>query len=366
VQKAKSCFTLGVEPIARDLGPTCPTWVYPNADLGGYYRFVLDRSKLLALVHPTRALSAADRLGLVSNAWAAVRQGSLEPSALLDVLAALDGETNRLVVEEIVDVLYGIEQSLVEDITLPAFRKFVAARLASRKRSLGWEAPPPKPGAPTKDADDRVLERRPVLSAMGKLALDKATLDEAEKYAAAWLRDASSVSSEIASIAVPLASIRAGASRLNELRAVVKSAPTPEDRATALRAIGSFDDPTVLRQALDLLLTDEFKLSEMHYVWGASADRPSTRRLLYAWEKENWEKLRARLPGDFGGGMLVGIAGTACNAPERDEFRTFFGTAIVGMQGVKRQLDESLESAGLCIALREHSLDAVSKYFLRK
>ena len=46
-QKAKSCFTLGAEPITRNLGG-CPAWLYPNADEAGYYRFVMDRAQLLA------------------------------------------------------------------------------------------------------------------------------------------------------------------------------------------------------------------------------------------------------------------------------------------------------------------------------
>jgi aminopeptidase N len=366
-QKTKSCFTLGPEPVARDLGPGCPTWLYPNADLGGYYRFVLDRPKLLALARAARGLGAADRLGLVSNAWASVRQGTLESGALLDVLSAFDGDMNRLVIDEIVDVLRGVEHILVEDVSRPAFRKFVAARLAGRKRLLGWEPPTAaRTGAAAKQEEDRSLERRQVLWAMGELAGDKATLDEAEKYAAAWLKDPTAVSADVASVAVPLASIRAGVDRLEELRAAAKRAQTPEERATALGAIGCFEDPTVLRRALDLLLTDEFKLSELHYVWGAAAGRRSTRAVLYAWEKENWEKLRVRLPGDFGDTMLIGVAGAACTASERDDARAFFTAATQGMQGVKRPLDEALESAGLCVALREHSMDAVSKYLLRR
>ena len=56
-QKAKSCFTLGAEPITRDLG-ACPGWLYPNADEAGYYRFVMDKAQMLGLMHNERALDA--------------------------------------------------------------------------------------------------------------------------------------------------------------------------------------------------------------------------------------------------------------------------------------------------------------------
>ena len=36
--------------------------------------------------------------------------------------------------------------------------------------------------------------------------------------------------------------------------------------------------------------------------------------------------------------------------------------ATQGMEGVKRPLDEALESAGLCIALRQHGEADVTRY----
>ena len=83
---------------------------------------------------------------------------------------------------------------------------------------------------------------------MGELAYDAATLAEAEKLTQRWLKDPASVPADTASIAVPLASLRAGASRLDELRAAAKRAKEPEDRVLAIRAMGKFDDETVLRR----------------------------------------------------------------------------------------------------------------------
>ena len=86
-QKAKSCFTLGSEPIDARPRARCPTWVYPNAEEAGYYRFVLDAGAAArADAQPARSSTPPIALGLLSNAWAAVRQGAIEPGTLLDVL----------------------------------------------------------------------------------------------------------------------------------------------------------------------------------------------------------------------------------------------------------------------------------------
>lgn len=366
--KTRSCFTLGAEPIVRQLGSSCPSWVYPNADQGGYYRVVVDRAKFLLLARAGRSLDARDRLGLVSNAWAAVRQGAIEPGVLLDLLAAFDGESNRIVVSEVIDVLRAVDQSLIDDATRPAFRKFVAARLVGRKRRLGWQGiAGPKALTPADGLgdDDARLERQNVLRALGEIAADGATLDEAEKYASRWLKDPSNVPGDTASVAVPLASAHAGASRLEELRAAVQRVSSREDRIVGIRAMGSFDDPSVLSTAFDLALGDELKLSELHHLFGPAADRRAGRAALYAWEKKNWAKIRARLPGSFGYGMLLGVAGTMCTPAERADAETFFIPATQGLEGVKRSLDEAFESTDLCIALSQRAGE-VSKYFARK
>jgi aminopeptidase N/puromycin-sensitive aminopeptidase len=287
-----------------------------------------------------------------------VRQGAIDPSTLLDALPRFDAENHRLVVEQLAGVLQGIDQALVDDTDRSAFRRYVVARMAGRKAALGWE---PR----GKEDDDRALERRTVLLTMGGLAYDPATLAEAEKLTQRWLKDPSSVGADAASVAVPLASIRAGAPRLEELRAALKNAASPADRELAIRAMGTFDDPTTLRRALDLALTDELRLSDARYLFGSALGHRAASATLYRWEKDNWEKLRARIPAPERW-MLVAVAGTMCMAGERDDAKAFLVPGTHDLEGTKRDLDEGLEQAQLCIALREHGAAEVSRYLQKK
>ncbi len=367
LDKNKTCFTLGPEPITRDLGPRCPTWVYPNADAAGYYRFLVDAAKLRALARALpgplqstdRTLSPMERLGLVSNAWAAVRQGAIAPSAFSELLRALDPENNRFVLEQITSTLYGMDSALIDDGDRPAFQRYVVARMGGHKAALGWA---PASVTSAKEDDDRALERRTVLTAMGELAMDQATLDEAEQYAVSWLKDPASVPSDVAAAAVPLASIEAGYARLYELRAAAKNATAIEDRMLAIRSMGMFRDPAILRSSLDLVLTDELKLSEVRYLLGSATRQRASRPVVFSWERDNWPKLRTRFPGGMARGLLVDIAGAPCTAAEVDEARAFFTKATEGMEGVKRRLDQALEAATLCVALREKAAGSMAGY----
>jgi hypothetical protein len=313
-------------------------------------------------------MSGLDRMGLVAGAWAEVRQGRIEASLLLDLLPRFDGDPDRHVVEQVISVLGSLSDSLVEDASREAFRRYAGARLAATARSLGWEAAAPGKGesaARPSASEDRTLERRAVLMAMGELVEDKATLSEAEKYAAKWLKDPPSVSGEVAAIALPLASKRAGEARLQELRAAAKATTSPEERMNVIRAMGSFDDPAVVRQALDLALGDELRLSELVYLFRAVVHNRAARPVLLAWEKENWDRLLKRIPGAFGRSVLVDVAGATCTKAERERAEAFFVPATKGLEGVGRALDEKLEQAGLCVALRERFAADVSKHLRR-
>ena len=328
-KKTKTCFTLGPKPITRDLGAGCASFVYPNAEQAGYYRFVLDPKQLMALARGSRRLDPVDRLGLVSDAWAAVRQGALDPGGLLDVLPLFDADPNRFVLQQIAATLDAFEQAFVTPSEAVPFRRYVAARFAARKPLLGWEA---RPG----EDDDRALARRAVLWTLGRLVRDDATLAEAERYAQRWLKDPASVPETTASIAVPLASLRAGAARLAELRAAAKGARTPEERVMVVGAMGMFDVAALLKAALDLGLTDEIRVSELRYLFDGALGRPAMAGTILGWEKEHWAALRERV-GSADHGMLVSAVAELCTTADAAAARAFFEDATKGIEGIKRE-----------------------------
>jgi hypothetical protein len=287
-----------------------------------------------------------------------VRSGDLAPNVYLDTLPAFDRETERVVIEPLVWSLYAIDEALVEDAALPGFRAYVAARLGARKAALGWEK---RRG----EAESTTLLRRTVLNAMAELADDARTLEEADKIARAWLKDPKSVAGDVAQIAVPLASRKAGKDRIDALRAAAAAAKTPQDRTLALRALAGFDDPDVLRAALAVMLTDDVRVSEIRHVLYPAFGRRAARPVAYAWLREKFDALRTKLAGPLGRGLLYAPA-SLCAQKDRDEAQAFFSAKARDIEGSKRTLDEALETATLCAALREGRGGAVTAYFKKK
>jgi aminopeptidase N len=355
-KKDRTCSVLSSDTEMDVDGARCPAWVYPNADQAGYYRYTLPSKDLGALARDHTKLDPADQVGLVANLWAAVRAGELAPSEYMRLLPEFDRDTSRLVVEQIVASLVAMNDALVDDASRPAFRAYVRARLGARARALGWE---PAKG-PLED-DDRALLRGTLLRAMGELAEDDATLKEADAYARKWLADPASVPADTAQIAVELASLRAGPDRLDALRAAAKGAKLPQDRILALRAMGALTDPAALGKALDLFLTDEVRMSEGRHLLGSAAGHRATRKVLFERVKSHWDALRTKLPGHLVGGF-AGLAANACTTADRDAARAFLEPHLKDVEGTKRPLAESLETAGLCAALHDHGADDTARF----
>ena len=353
--KKTECADLAWGAPSLVAGRGCPTWMHPNAD-GAYYRFVLPEADLLKTANARAQLDVAQRISLLSNAWAAVRSGKLASRAMLKVMPGFDDEPARQVVEQITGILGTMSIVLVDDDARPAFRRFVSARLAKRKKALGWV---PKKDEASGSGDDAIL-RRTVLWAMGELAEDEATLREADEVAMKWLADPASVDADAAAVALDLASRHAGAARLDQLVAAARGAKTKEDRILALRAMTGFDDDALLGKALDLALTDEIRPHEMRYLVGNSLGRRRSRLVGEAWIRAHWDQLRKKLPGSLSVSLVYG-AGIACTGAEVEERTAFYTPRAQEIEGAARPLAESLEGASLCAELRAKGSTSLKK-----
>jgi alanyl aminopeptidase len=343
-EKKSTCaeLSMGAPSLVAGQG-RCPAYIHPNAE-GGYYRFSLEEKEFVRLAEARAELDVAARVSLLSNAWAAVRAGKLEPKALVKILPAFDDDGTRQTAGQVVTILAGASRALVEDDARAAFQKFSLARLAKRKKELGW--------LPKKDENpDDALLRRDVLAAMGDLAEDDPTLREAEEHAAKWLADPTSIDADSAAVALDLASRRAGESRLDELHRAMQAAKTREDRLTALRATMGFDDTAVLGKALDATLRDEVHANEMRYVFSAVFTRRKVRLFAEGWVKSHWDDLRKKLPGSLGR-VLVTAASAGCDRAELAERAAFYEPRIAEIEGAARRLAEAMEAVSLCAELR--------------
>jgi alanyl aminopeptidase len=326
-------------------GPArCPKWIYPNANEAGYYRFALPKAQLAALTASVMTLDPASRIGLLGGAWALVLSGDMTADDFLDLLAGMKAERHPVVLEQIIDALTRVHSSLVDDDARPAFRAYASSILLPVAIELGWDAK-------KRDPPERTALRERVLAALAVLAESPWLAPEADRKAAAYLKDFRSVDPAIAAIAMSVSARRAGEKRFSELEAALPRARTPLDRDILLRSLGSFASPALLRRALDLILSDKLRPQDAVPIVLAAMSWSESRPRVLAWLKERSGDLKGRLPGYILGRFSEVIA-TTCDRAAQAEAVKLFGDAAADAEGEGRRLSRAAEAAGQCIELR--------------
>lgn len=348
---AGPCTVLEGEKAEVELGTKrCPRFVHPNAGEDGYYRWHVAPAALAAMASASPPLPLRERIGLLSNAWALVQSGDLPSDALVDLLVATKRERHRLVVEQTIEILEKLSGALVDDASRPAFAALTSELLLPIAKDLGWDA---RKG----DADDARHLRRDVFEA---LVDDPWLSAEADRRAAKWLVDPRSVDADTAFAALASSTRRSGDKRLGELFDAIGRAKAPEERSAAVRALGTFGDPALLRKALDGILSGRLKLQDGRDLASSAMKRITSRPVLLAWVREHFAELKKKVPG-AALARLTSVVGTICDSAVRAEAAAFFGAELRDVEGADRRLAQALETADLCVDLKAREAERFKK-----
>jgi alanyl aminopeptidase len=267
-------------------GASCPAWVDPNPGLAGYYRYVVRPDQLEAAASVAPRMSPEAKLGLLFNAWAAVRNSRLHPDAVLRFLVALDGERSPPVLEQEMAVLLDLDRRVVRAEDRPAFRRWVAQRFEPLRAAVQSSV--------AREGDDRRARARPLLlEALGTLAHSDDVLQAASDATRRWLAG-EPLDPDIGARAVVLGGARADAAMVDGLMARAKSG-APEDRERALEALSRVDDPSLLRRVLLWTLdADGPGEAAGHALVRGMSERPEARPIVFEWIKAPGDRMTAK------------------------------------------------------------------------
>jgi len=342
----QECFIVDRQTRTLPLGGnTCPTWVHPNARGAGYFRFDLPETEWAHLFAHLGELDVPEKGAALASLMASVNTGKVPPTVLVELLPQFDREMDSDLTEQIVRVLEGLSRTFVNDKNRAPFRAWASARLAPKKRTLGW-------GENAKgESSEAALHRRTLLYAMADIAHDPETRKEAELIAQRWFRDPHAISADTAEIALDIASRDAKKERVDQLRAALDRASSPAERTSLLRATTGFDDDATLAEGLSLLLTDSVKMQDLRYTVDNSGHRLATAEATRRWVFSHWNELTKKFVGSLGR-YFVGLTKEACTEAALTESTHFFSDRVKSIDGAERAYKEGVDQATMCIALR--------------
>ncbi len=281
--------------------PGAVDWVVVNSGAWGFYRVRYSEPllKLLrAIMH--EELGPLERMGLLSDTWAAVLAGRAPLVDFLSLVEQLPAEIDPDVWGAALGPL-GLVDNIVSDADRPVLQAFVRRVLGPALSRLGWD---PAPG----EAERTGTLRGRLLSAMGTIGADTEVRTWAGSKLASYLSDPGSLAPDLVTSVVNVVAYSGGEGEYTTMLHQLRHAATPQDEIRFLYALAASEVTSLLHRTLDLSLSGEVRTQDAPYLIGSILRSRAGSRLAWEFLEKHWDTVTARFPDNSIPKMLDGIS----------------------------------------------------------
>ncbi len=331
----------------------CPTWVLPNANGGGYFRFELETSNWTQLLKNTKSLSDAEILALQDALTAGVYSGAISSDVYLERVAKIiqTGSSDAIVASLgtsrfVFD--YMMERSAKTS-------KRAAALYARPVKLLGLDANTTlDKSAPAATAEQRLRVLEFVAQTGRDQALRKALSARGSTFLGLDGKAAqpSAVKPDLLELALAVTLQEHGAPAVAALKAQLLASNDAIFRGQALRALGWVQDVKAAGELRDFSLDPSLRGNEVMLILNTQANQVATSDALWFWLQNNFDKVVARL-GEKSQAQVLELAATRCDAEGEKSVQSFFAPKANNIINGPRGFAIVLEKIARCRALRE-------------
>ena len=360
--------------------PGCAAWVFANAGGRGYYRaeYGADAFAKISAEMET-SFSPEERIHFLGDAWAMVRAGRLNVGDYLNSLQKFQGDRNRVVIDEAMGAIPRIHDAIATPADRPAFERWVQTFLgpiaadltaSNEKRAPEWseripgvggtsDMPGMKLGAQTTEDAEHAALRTDVLNMLTAYGNEPALIAKAKFTAEEYMRDPSSVDTELARAALGIIAKTGDAALYDRYMEHIKAAKTPEEYYSYFYALAAFRDPALTKRTFEFVLSPAVRNQDMGLIYNLFGD-DSTQPVAWGLLKLYFNDLKVKEGAQIGGAGLASIAGQFCDTKMRDESQAFF--AAQNIPGAERPLLNAKDRVNSCIALRSLQQKNLTEY----
>jgi cytosol alanyl aminopeptidase len=331
-------------------GGACPSFLFPNAEAAGYFRFelaALEIAKLRTL--GLAKLSVREKLSFAHALKTGVARGSTAMKDALGVSALLVREETPRLALDATDYVRTAHDWFDGDAAMrERVEAYARALYAPVVAPLGWAESP-------KDSQDTSLRRAEGLRFLAFTARDPAVRAEATRRGGAYaLAKDKKIHPEAVALnhlatALGVVGEDANAATFDALYALLAQTEDVVIRQSILGAIGRVQNPELAKRARELAFDPKLRETEFLSPMFAQLAYPKHREDVWTFVKTTYEKLVARL-GNERAGRLIYTASTFCDEPHAKDVEAFFGPRIAKLPGGPRKLASVAESIRLCAA----------------
>ncbi|HZE10124.1 MAG TPA: M1 family metallopeptidase [Burkholderiales bacterium] len=226
--------------------------IVANAGDDGYYRVAYDDAGFRQINADLKTLTPLDRLRLLSDTFALVQAGRTDVTRYLALVENLGEEADRTIWDQVIGSLRFFGDLLDKGEEMAAFDRFVVQVLQKPFSRVGWDR---RAG----ESADTQLLRRSLIEALGRSG-DKAVVREAQARFAA--RAGKPLDASIRIAVLNVVGRYADEPTYRALLRRLRNTTDENAKWDTLSALRQMQDPGLLRQLMELMLTDELPPSD--------------------------------------------------------------------------------------------------------
>ncbi|PIG90351.1 aminopeptidase [Aspergillus arachidicola] len=286
-----------------------------------FYKLNADHSAIYRTSYTPERLTKLDAGALASS-------GYQSTSGLLSLLKGFDNEAEFIVWNEIVARVGTLRAAwLFEDSQArDALKAFQRALVSSKTHDIGWEF---------SEKDGHILQQ------FKALLCRQGAQEMFQRFAAG---ETSAIHPNIRGSVFSIVLKNGGEKEYNVVYDRFRNAPTSDEKTTALRCLGSAEDPALIQRTLGLALSDEVKNQDIYMPLGGLRNHTAGIEARWAWMKNNWDALYKRLPPGLGmlGTVVQLTTSSFCTEAQLKEVEDFFKDKDT--KGFDRAVEQSLDA----------------------
>ncbi|HEX6475653.1 MAG TPA: ERAP1-like C-terminal domain-containing protein, partial [Acidimicrobiales bacterium] len=277
-------------------------------------------------------LDALERFNLVSDAWASSLAGLTPVPDFVDLAGGLRSERDPDVWAVVLAAL-GFLDRVVTDEERTTSEAFVRSLLTPAFRSVGWE---PAPG----EGERTGTLRSTLLEALGTIGVDFEVRARSAQLHAEFLADRAPLDPELAGAIVSVVASTGGEAEYDAFLERFRNPRTPQEEMRYLFALARFEEADLVARTLELSRSEVRTQNAPFVVQLLLANRAGGQQA-WAFVKERWEELLARLPDNTIPRMVDGVSALWRPADLAADVHAFF--AEHPLRSGQRTLEQTLE-----------------------
>lgn len=330
----------------------CPSFVHPNADSAGYYRFLLDAKSEKTLFANFRELPLSEQLALADSVNAALNAGISKTSDFLaraPVFAS--GELEGVVMAPIGSLLF-LKQRVGNEKQQAAIDQLLVKHWGDRLERMGFVHQ-------LQDTDDTRVLRTALIDTLLRNGRPHKLVQAMSRQGQKMLSskpgalNVEGIHPDFWTTSLYAAVLTGQSEAVAKIKAQLAKNEDPIQRGSLLRALAAAESPDAVQAALALALDPALKSSELGSMFFSLMDHPANASRLWQFLQDQHDAISKRVPAVWQGRISSMAGGTQCSEAGAQAIQSFYAEKVKNLESGPRSLAQATELVRQCAAKRE-------------